>query len=90
MLIGATCINIGEYTKALKSYSLSEKEIPELYGEPEMNLKLSAIYLNIGICYIYLNNFTISEKYLKKGLFQIEGLLGNDIIYRVYFLVNVA
>jgi hypothetical protein len=56
MLIGASCINIGEYSKALKSYHQSEKEILECFSSPELNLKLSSVYLNIGInTYKYRN-----------------------------------
>lgn len=83
LLIGATSINIGDYTKALKAYESAEKESLLVYMEPELNLKLAAVSLNIGICYIYLNNFSLAERVLKKGQKQIEGLLGNDIVYRL-------
>lgn len=83
LLIGATSINIGDYTRALKVYESAEKESLKIYMEPELNLKLAAISLNIGICYIYLNNFQIAEKVFHKGQKQIEGLLGNDIVYRL-------
>ena len=36
-----------------------------------------------GICYIYLSNTNIAEKYLKKGLSQTEGILGNDTIHKI-------
>lgn len=87
MLIGATCINIGDYTKAIKAYNISEQDILEAFSEPELNIKLASVYLNIGICYIYLNNPNIAEKYLKKGLMQSEGILGNDIINKVYIYI---
>lgn len=83
MLLGATCINLANYTKALKAYNSVEKEIPDIFNEPELNLKLSAVKLNIGICYIYLNNFSIAERYFINGQLQIDGLLGNEVIYRL-------
>lgn len=83
LLIGASSINLGDYSKALKSYESSDKEIMAVYSEPELNLKQSAICLNIGICYIYLSNFTLSEKVLLKGLKLIEGLLGNETIHKL-------
>jgi tetratricopeptide (TPR) repeat protein len=83
MLIGATCINVGDYNKAIKSYTIAEEEIIEVFTSPELNLKLSSIYLNIGISYIYLGNLNIAEKYLKKGISQSDGMLGNEIIYKV-------
>ena len=83
LLIGSASINIGDYTKALKAYESAEKECLKVFIEPELNLKIAAIKLNIGICYIYLNNFSIAEKILRKGQKQIEGLLGNDIVYRL-------
>ena len=88
MLIGATSINIGDFTKALKVYEITEKEAGNVYSEPELNLKLAAINLNIGICYIQLNNFSISEKYLRKGQKNIDGLLGNEIIHRLNADIN--
>lgn len=82
-LIGASCMNISDYNKALKVYNSCEAEVTETFQEPELNLKLTGINLNLGICYVYLNNFNIAEKYFKKGLTQTEGLLGNDIIYKL-------
>lgn len=32
---------------------------------------------------MHLNNFNLAEKSLKKGLLQTEGMLGNDVIYKV-------
>lgn len=83
MLICSVSINLGDYGKAITLYSESEKEILNHFEQPELNLKLASIYLNIGICYIYLSNFNNAERYLKKGLSQTEGLLGNDIVYKV-------
>jgi hypothetical protein len=51
--------------------------------DTELMIKLASVYLNIGICYIYLNNFNLSEKYLKKGLNQLEGMLGCETAYKV-------
>jgi len=39
--------------------------------------------LNIGIVYIYMTNYNTAEKYLRKGLLQTEGMLGNEIIYKI-------
>ena len=83
MLIGSVSINLGDYGKAITIYLQSEKEIIDHFEQPELNLKLASIYLNIGICYIYLTNYNNSERFLKKGLSQTEGLLGNDIVYKV-------
>ena len=83
MLIGATSINIGDYSRAIKNYELAEKEVSLVYSEPELNLKQCSVFLNIGICYIYLGNFNIAEKVLRKGQKLIEGLLGNDIVHRI-------
>jgi tetratricopeptide (TPR) repeat protein len=70
MLLGAISLNLGEYNNALKSYFSCENDLPKICKEPELNVKLSAVYLNIGLCYIYLGNKNIAEKYLKKGLSQ--------------------
>ena len=83
MLLGAISLNLGEYNNALKSYFSCENDLPKICKEPELNVKLSAIYLNIGLCYIYLGNKNIAEKYLKKGLSQTEGILGNDTIHKL-------
>ena len=83
MLLGAISLNLGEYNNALKSYIFCESELPKICKEPELNVKLSAVYLNIGLCYIYLGNKNIAEKYLKKGLSQTEGILNNDTIHKL-------
>jgi hypothetical protein len=83
MLLAATNLNLGDYTKAVRLYSEIEKEISGLYAEPDLNIKLGAVYLNMGICYIYLNNHNIAEKWLKKGLSLVEGILNNDVVYKV-------
>ena len=83
MLLGAISLNLGEYNTALKSYFSCENNLPKICKEPELNVKLSAVYLNIGLCYIYLGNKNIAEKYLKKGLSQTEGILGNDMIHKL-------
>ena len=83
MLLGAISLNLGEYNTALKSYFSCENNLPKICREPELNVKLSAVYLNIGLCYIYLGNKNIAEKYLKKGLSQTEGILGNDTIHKL-------
>ena len=83
MLLGAISLNLGEYNNALKSYFSCETDLPKICKEPELNVKLSAVYLNIGLCYIYLGNKNIAEKYLKKGLSQTEGILGNDTIHKL-------
>lgn len=89
MLICSVSINLGDYGRAITLYSESEKEILDNFQQPELNLKLASVYLNIGICYIYLSNFNNAERYLKKGLGQTEGLLGNDIVYKVNFLIFI-
>ena len=83
MLIGAVSINIGDFSKALKSYTIAEGEITKYLTEPELNVKLASIYLNLGICYIHMNNPNLAEKLFKKGLIQTEGMLGNEIIHKV-------
>ena len=83
MLLGAISLNLGEYNNALKSYFSCENNLPKICKEPELNVKLSAVYLNIGLCYIYLGNKNIAEKYLRKGLAQTEGILGNDTIHKL-------
>jgi len=83
MLLGAISLNLGEYNNALKSYFSCENDLPKICKEPELNVKLSAVYLNIGLCYIYLGNKNIAEKYLKKGLSQTEGILGNETIHKL-------
>ena len=83
MLLGANAINIGEYLIALKAYTCAEQECLESFSEPELNLKLASIYLNLGITYIHMTNYNIAEKYIKKGLTQSEGMLGNEIIYKL-------
>lgn len=83
MLLGAISMNLGEINNSLKAYCLCETELPLICKEPELNVKLSSVYLNIGICYIYLSNPNISEKYLKKALGQTEGILGNDTIHKL-------
>ena len=83
MLLGAISLNLGEYNNALKSYFSCEVILPNICKEPELNVKLSAVYLNIGLCYIYLGNKNIAEKYLKKALSQTEGILGNNTIHKL-------
>ena len=83
MLLGAIALNLGEFNIALKAYTQCEEELPRICKEPELNVKLSAVYLNLGICYIYLANPNIAEKYLKKGLNQTEGILGNNTIHKL-------
>lgn len=89
MLLAAACLNIGDYTKSIRLYSEIEKDISGLYAEPDLNIKLGSIFLNMGICYIYLNNYNISEKWLRKGLSQLEGILNNDIVYKVMSQFNI-
>lgn len=90
LLLGSISINIGDYSKALNAFSNSEKEILENFDQPELNLKLASVYLNLGIGYIYLNNFNIAERFIKKGQAQVEGMLGNDIVYKVIkFKINI-
>ena len=88
MQIGSGSINFGDYAKALKIYNIAEEEIVANFSEPELNLKLSSIYLNIGICYIYMNNPNIAEKYLRNALSKTEGMLGNEIIYKMHADIN--
>lgn len=83
MLLGAISLNLGEYNNALKSYFSCENDLPKICKEPELNVKLSAVYLNIGLSYIYLGNKNIAKKFLKKGLSQTEGILGNDTIHKL-------
>ena len=85
MLIGATSINIGDYSKSIQIYLVSEQEIIYNFEQPDLNLKLASVYLNIAICYIYLNNYNLAERYIKEGLNQTKGMLGNEIIYKVIF-----
>ena len=83
MLLGAISLNIGEYNNSLKAYFSCENDLPKICKEPELNVKLSSVFLNIGLCYIYLGNKNIAEKYLKKALSQTEGILGNDVIHKL-------
>ena len=83
MLLGAICLNLGEYNNSLKAYFSCENDLLKICKEPELNVKLSSVYLNIGLSYIYLGNKNIAEKYLKKGLSQTEGILGNDTIHKL-------
>jgi tetratricopeptide (TPR) repeat protein len=83
MLLGAISLNLGEYNNSLKAYFYCENDLPKICKEPELNVKLSAVYLNIGLSYIYLGNKNIAEKYLKKALSQTEGILGNEVIHKL-------
>ena len=83
MLLGAISLNLGEYNNSLKAYFSCENDLPKICKEPELNVKLSSVYFNIGLCYIYLGNKNIAEKYLKKALAQTEGILGNDVIHKL-------
>ena len=83
MLLGAISLNLGEYNNALKAYFSCENDLPKICKEPELNVKLSSVYLNIGLSYIYFGNKNIAEKYLKKALSQTEGILGNDTIHKL-------
>lgn len=83
MLLGAIALNLGEISTSLRCYVQCEEELPKICREPELNVKLSSVYLNLGICYIYLNNSNIAEKYLMKGLSQTEGILGNNTIHKL-------
>lgn len=83
MLLGSISINLGEYNIALKSYSIIDGILNKICGEPEYNVKAAALYLNIAICYIYLNNKNIAEKYLKKGLTQSEGIMNSETVYKL-------
>lgn len=84
MLIGSVSINLGDYSKALTIFATSEKEVINSFEQPELNLKLASVYLNLGITYIYLNNYNLAERFIKKGLAETEGMLGNDIVYKVF------
>ncbi len=88
MLNGSVSINLGDYSRAIKVFSESEKEIIDNFEQPELNLKLASVYLNLGIAYIYLNNYNLAERFIKKGLGQTEGMLGNDIVYKVFLINN--
>jgi tetratricopeptide (TPR) repeat protein len=88
MLISSGSINLGDYAKALKLYNIAEEEIMNSFTEPEVSLKLSTVYLNIGICYIYMNNPNIAEKYLRSALTKSEGILGNEVIYKLHADIN--
>ena len=83
MLLGAISLNLGEYNNSLKAYFSCENDLPKICKEPELNVKLSSVYFNIGLCYIYLGNKNIAEKYLKKALVHTEGILGNDVIHKL-------
>ena len=83
MLLGSISLNLGEYNNALKAYFSCENDLAKICKEPELNVKLSAVYLNIGLSYIYLGNKNIAEKYFKKALSQTEGILGNDVIHKL-------
>ena len=83
MLLGAISLNLGEYNNSLKAYFSCENDLPKICKEPELNVKLSSVYFNIGLCYIYLGNKNIAEKYLKKALAHTEGILGNDVIHKL-------
>lgn len=84
-LLAAVYINTGEYTKAIEKYELSEKEIEKKYknNQTEAKIRLSSISLNLGISHVYLTNFSIAEKYFRKGQNQIEGIMGNDLVQRL-------
>ena len=84
MLLGSIYINLGEYNNALKCYvNLSGKTLSALYSNIDYNVKLAAVYLNIAVCYIHLNNRNLSEKYIKKGLGLTQGILGSDVIHKL-------
>ena len=83
MLIGSVSINLGDYSKSVTVFLASEKDIIDNFEQPELNLKLASIYLNLAIAYIYLSNYNLAERFIKKGLGQTEGMLGNDIVYKV-------
>jgi hypothetical protein len=70
----------------LNVYSQVEEELIGYLQDTELMIKLASVYLNIGICYIYLSNFNLSEKYLRKGVNQIEGMLGNETVYKVKYI----
>jgi hypothetical protein len=89
MLIGATCINLGEYAKGLQTYLSLEQEIQEIFSQPQLNLKLSSIFLNVGICYIYMGNPNLAERYLRKGLCLTDGMLGNEIVHKVIISIQL-
>jgi len=84
MLIGSVSINQGDYARAIAFFSGSEKEMIDNFEQPELNLKLASVYLNLGVAYVYLNNYNLAERFFKKGLGQTEGMLGNDIVYKVF------
>lgn len=84
MLIGSVSINAGEYARAVTVFSASEKEVIDVFEQPESNLKLASVYLNLAIAYLYMNNYNLAERFVKKGLAQTEGMLGNDVVYKVF------
>ncbi len=64
MEMGTIALELGNYSKAL-GYFLDAKGFPQ---EDQRNFKKSIIYHNIGLCYLHLEKFDESEKYLLESL----------------------
>ena len=68
--LGGILIELKKFKKAINYLTYSEK----LYIQNNQYFKKSAIYGDLGICYLHLNNFDKSEYFLIKGskLLHIE------------------
>jgi signal transduction histidine kinase len=64
MEMGTIALEFGNYSKALR-YFLEIKELPQ---EDKRYFKKGVLYHNIGLCYLHLEKFEDSEKYLLESL----------------------
>ena len=62
--MGEIALELGDYSKALRHF-LEIKELPQ---EDQQKFQKSVLYHNIGLCYLHLEKFGESEKYLLASL----------------------
>ena len=61
--IGNNYFSKGEFEKAFEYYSGALKD---LQPNSESDLSFAQLYLNKGLCCLYLNDYTVAERYFRK------------------------
>ena len=51
MILCAISMNLREFNSFLKTYTQCKNDLPKISKEAELNVKLSAVYLNIALCF---------------------------------------
>ncbi|MDR6761046.1 signal transduction histidine kinase/Tfp pilus assembly protein PilF [Flavobacterium sp. 2755] len=82
--LGQICLELKDFKKAIYYFNEAEKTpIPN-----NKDYKTSIIYENLGICYLHLNSFKISESYFFKSLKLKEK--EEDLLSLIGLYTNIA